>query len=79
MLEELGHAEEEVSTLVGTEVFANGEQIYDLGQQDTTFPWRDGALIEYACFLEDGCPVDIGVQIPLRVFILLGVRHACQG
>lgn len=57
------------------EMLSDGEQVYDLGEQDATFPRAYGTLIEDASLLKDCRAIDVGKHIPIRVFIFLRIRH----
>lgn len=60
VLEQLGDAEEEGGGFLTSPALAGEEQQGELGEDHPALPRRDGALVEDAGILKDGCLVDLG-------------------
>jgi hypothetical protein len=76
VLEELGDAEEERGGFLAAPALAGEEQQGELGEDDSAFARRDGALVEDSGVLEDGRLVNLGDAADVFVLLVHGARNA---
>ena len=77
MLEQLGCAEKQGGGLLGTETFANIEQMDDPCEQCPAFSWTDWRIVEDASFL-DHCRLVVVVCAETLVILFRSESHGLE-